>query len=115
MGIPDIYFPLKYRGLDFGITIQQFNFTDDLDINITDFEISLDYQISKDHPRQFDDNARLINSMLDDGRHLQAKIYNTIPEQDVDAIMQKCLVAWDIYWADVTSNYGIKFDDDYVV
>ena len=112
MAIKDIFIPLKYmgrsvvEGLDVGITIQSFMVDECQNVEIEEFEISLDYQIS-DKPHAFDEIALMINLMLSDGRHLQDKIFNAISPGYMEIIKAECLEEWRIFWTDVQDDHGL--------
>ncbi len=113
MVINDIYCEFKYRGLDMGITIQSFEVDDDNNVEIEDYEISLDYAI--DTPHQFDHIVLMINSMLADGNHLQGKIFDLISDDDTAMVKTKCLEEWSAYWDDVKADHGLHFDDHFLI
>jgi len=106
----DIYVAFDYRGLSMGITIQSFDVGDSNEVEIGDYEISLDYCIDdKQHP--FDSIALMINDMLSDGRHLQEKIFDCISPEDMERIEETCRKEWRDYWDDFTRDHGVRFED----
>jgi hypothetical protein len=67
---------IEYQKLDYIITANIVIDGDELIVD--DYEIELDYMFSEKYPHQMDDIARMIMSMLDDGTHLQEKIYDEV-------------------------------------
>lgn len=107
MGIPDIYHPFTYRGLDMGITVQSFEVDDERNVDIEDYEISLD-------PSHSCENGLLIRSMLNDGRSLQEKIFDTLSQKTMDDISNACLEEWDAYLADIMADRELDVCDQFI-
>jgi hypothetical protein len=71
---------IQYRGLDFWLEILEYELDYDGEFEIEEFNITLDYGFSKDkYPT--DDAARLVESMLADGKHLQEKILFEVTQE----------------------------------
>lgn len=89
---------VKYRGFEFWLEILEYELDYDGEYEIEEFKITIDYGFSKDqHPA--DDAARLVESMLTDGKHLQEKILFEVTQEDsifyeqiVDELMRQSVI-----------------------
>ncbi len=84
--------------------------SDDGDIDFLDYEISLDYGLAEQNP--FDNVARLVISMLADGRHLQEKIFS-LRIEDNEYLLNEIDEAANVKFKDEFESY-VAAECDYL-
>ena len=89
-----------YRGLDMILNVTEYTVDHDGDVDISEYNIELDYWFQGSVPQAADQAMQMIAGMLKDGDHLADKIMYQMFGDDIERIQHELREAWDCYYED---------------
>jgi len=105
-----IEYYFNYKKLDMILIINDYSVSEDGDVNITDYHITLDYYITAWSPHPADEAMTMIDAMLNDGDHLQEVIMYAMSKSDRENIKDKLRREWSSFWNDFSRCHEVACD-----